>query len=320
MSHIAKRSALEYVDKIMLDPDLPTMRVEELYQGWRPVRIGRRLEILRETASTNTHALDACLKDDADGLVVLADYQTSGRGRHGRSWQSPRGASILCSAVLVSDLSEPGIDSMMPTALAGSDIQPAAPATQTGAIIDRFIGWLTLAAAVAVCDAVREAAAMTPAVKWPNDIRVGQKKLGGILIESRSLGRNRRAWAVGIGLNCLQHAGHFPQDLRDTATSLDIETKHPIDRTAVARTLLQKLDLWLQATTTSDAHAMAEACEQVHQAWMSYAEPLGQRIAVVSNGERFEGQTLHVDPVGGLTIQDDTGRKLWFDPVETTCL
>src|SRR5690606_14956600 len=138
--------------------------------------------------STNDIALDSAGDPEADGLAVFADFQTAGRGRHRRAWLAPRGASILCSLLLRDQ--------------AGSPVGPADTA-----------GTLTLAAAVAVCEAIRAATDITPAIKWPNDVRVAGRKLAGILIESRTIDPHTRAWVVGIGLNCYQQVGHFPSEL-----------------------------------------------------------------------------------------------------------
>lgn len=239
-----------------------------------------------EVDSTNSRALSQAEEVDADGLVVMADMQTAGRGRLGRTWQSPRGAGLLCSVLLLADQSA------------------ATPA----------IGcWLTQASAVAVCEAVCASTAVTPAIKWPNDIRHEGLKLGGILIESRSLSSKRCAWVVGIGLNCLQHRGHFPPALRNTATSLEMIAPHAIDRIDVARSLLQRLDYWCAPPRWNEVH-------EVHQRWSSFAEPLGQRIRLRSEGSDFSGWTVETDPVGGLIVRLDGGSLRWFDPLLTSVL
>ena len=284
----------------MSDDPETALTPERLRQGWSPRRVGRRILVRAETTSTNSVALDAIddlgapgLTDGqggagVDGLVVLADYQTAGRGRQGRPWFSPRGASLLCSVLLIEQGEHVG-------------------------------GWLTLASAVAACEAIRSATEITPAIKWPNDLRISGRKLGGILIESRtsdtdaSTGSDVRAWVVGIGINCLQHAGHFPPELRDSATSLELEASHSIDRSRVARELLQALDRWL-------AEPVRTGSDPLHAAWMHYAEPIGQRVHLRCRGREYRGRTVAVDPAGGLIVQGDDGGQEWFDPMLTTLL
>lgn len=254
---------------------------ERLREGWSPIRVGRRIVCLEEAASTNAVVLDAATDREADGLVVLADYQTAGRGRLGRQWLSPRGASVLCSVLAI------------------------------GPEDGSHAGRLNMAAAVAACEAIADATEVRPAIKWPNDLRVNGKKVGGILLESRTLSADSRAYVLGFGINCLQHAGHFPPELRETAGSLELATSHPVDRVAVARALIQRLDARL-------GHSGWELNGTLHRDWLAFAEPIGQRITLRTQGVDYAGRTVAVDPVGGLTVQLDSGRPMWFDPFLTS--
>ncbi|NLX22420.1 MAG: biotin--[acetyl-CoA-carboxylase] ligase [Phycisphaerae bacterium] len=269
------------------------LTAESLRAGRTPRRVGRRILVLDEVDSTNTVALDAAAEPDADGLVIFAEAQTAGRGRLGRSWISPRGASLLTSILLIE-----------PRHVAASG--PAGDSAKVGA-------WLTQVTAVAVCEAVREVTDVTPAIKWPNDIRVGGRKLGGILIESRRVGPDAIAWVLGIGLNCLQHEGHFPPELHGHATSLDLVASHGVDRTAVGRELLRRLDDWLASRSWGET-------KEAHAAWMSFAEPLGQKVRVRRQGCEFAGWTVEIDPVGGLIVRLEGGQLEWFDPMLTMLL
>jgi len=268
------------------------LTAEALQQGWSPRRVGRRIRIVQETDSTNTLALQAASEPDADGLVVLAEVQRAGRGRLGASWVSPRGASVLCSVLVLS--------SVDPRTEAAADHE-----AQNG-----ISAWLTQVSSVAACEAIRRATDTQPAIKWPNDIRIAGKKVGGILIESKPLGTGARAWVIGIGINCLQHEAHFPPELRATATSLELATRHPVDRTAVARELLIALDGWLVPEKwgrTAEAHA----------AWTHWAEPIGQKVHLKRDGRDYAGWSVGVDPAGGLLVRLESGQLEWFDPMRT---
>ncbi len=266
------------------------LTADHLQSGWEPRRIGRKIVVLREVESTNSLALAAAAESDNDGLAIFADAQTAGRGRLGASWVSPRGASVLCSVLLLDR-----------------------PVANGDAASFDISAWLTHVSAVAACDAIRQAVAVTPAIKWPNDLRVARKKLGGILIETRSISPETRAWVIGIGINCLQHPGHFPPELQETATSLELVTHHPVDRTAVARELLKVLDRRL-------APHLWGRTEEVHQDWLAYAEPLGQKVRLRRFGQEYAGWTVEIDPVGGLMVRLESGRIEWFDPMHTQLL
>ncbi len=268
--------------------------------GWAPRRVGRRVVVLGECASTNDAVFQAAADGPVDGLAVLADHQSAGRGRQGRPWLSPRGASVLCSVGLeVAAVSE-------------SSQEQGAP--QGGASPEQVMGGrLTLAGAVAACEAVRAATEVVPAIKWPNDLRVGGRKLAGILIESKRLGqRGVRVWVIGIGINCLQQARHFPPELREVSTSLEMASHGPVDRAGVARALLERLDCWLGRSEP--------VAEELHAAWQHFAEPLGEYVRLRSAGREYSGRTVSVDPAGGLIVQVDEGGQAWFDPMQTKLL
>jgi BirA family transcriptional regulator, biotin operon repressor / biotin---[acetyl-CoA-carboxylase] ligase len=271
------------------------LTIEALQHGWSPRRVGRRIVTVDETESTNTLAMQLIDQPGADGLAILAERQRVGRGRLGATWLSPRGASVLCSVLICSS----------------TDMQSEAAVdheAQSG-----ISAWLTQVSSVAVCEAIRRATGVYSAIKWPNDIRVNGKKLGGILIESKVLPDRRRGWVVGIGINCLQHKAHFPQELRHSATSLEMETSDPVDRMAVARELLMALDDWLVADKWGRT-ALA------HSAWMLWAEPIGQRVALERDGQRYTGWSVDVDPAGGLIVRLESGQLEWFDPMRTRWL
>ncbi len=267
---------------------------DEIRRGWTPVRIGWEILQVDETDSTNSQLLEMADRPDADGLVLLADYQTAGRGRQGRRWLSPRGASILCSVLV-----------------AFSDAPGGAPAGDAASGEPAIAGRLNMLAAVAACEAIAASTEVRAAIKWPNDLRISGRKLGGILIESRPRAAGGRVWVLGFGINCLQHVGHFPTEIAAQATSLELAASHPIDRAAVTLQLLMRLDErlsspgWLRGT-------------ELYEAWLSLAEPIGQRVELKYQGLGYSGRTIAVDPLGGLTLQLDNGRQMWFDPLLTS--
>jgi BirA family biotin operon repressor/biotin-[acetyl-CoA-carboxylase] ligase len=169
-------------------------------------RIGRRVAVWNRVGSTNDLAARAAGSAANDGLVVLAEEQTAGRGRRGRTWSAPPGSSLLMSVLL---FPPPSLD------------DPA---------------WLTALGAVAVAEVVEAWTGRAARIKWPNDVRVDGRKVAGILVE-RGPGA-----IVGIGLNGNVAEGDFPAELRATATSLGLLAGAPIDRSELARALIRGLD------------------------------------------------------------------------------
>ncbi|HKQ49085.1 MAG TPA: biotin--[acetyl-CoA-carboxylase] ligase [Phycisphaerae bacterium] len=253
---------------------------EDIQRDLGTQRVGRSVMVLPDVDSTNTYALNRLT---VDGTVVFAELQTAGRGRLGRPWQSPRGASLTFTTLL---LEPPG--RIAPTR------------------------WM-MAGAVAVAQAIARETDVAPVVRWPNDLYVGPRKLAGVLVETRSLPTGRMAVAIGIGVNCLQQPGHFPPDLREKATSLEIESSQPIDRTALARALLRRLDYLLASheRPTDDELAVQ---------WREASADLGGRARLLSDGQEFGGQIIDIHPATGLLLQLDDGGRRQFDPQTTTRL
>jgi BirA family biotin operon repressor/biotin-[acetyl-CoA-carboxylase] ligase len=169
-------------------------------------RIGRRIAVWNRVASTNDLAARAAQSAANEGLVVLAEEQSAGRGRRGRTWSAPAGSSVLMSVLL------------FPT---GALAEPA---------------WLTALGAVAAAETVARWTGQPASIKWPNDVRVAGRKIAGILVE-------RAAGAVlGIGLNANVAGEDFEGEIRHTATSLQLLLRSSIDRSELVRDLIRALD------------------------------------------------------------------------------
>jgi BirA family transcriptional regulator, biotin operon repressor / biotin---[acetyl-CoA-carboxylase] ligase len=238
-----------------------------------PRRLGTRVMLVAETASTNSMLLSEAARLP-DGTLLAAERQTAGRGRMGRTWHAPRGSSILLSVLL----HEPPHAVGLP---------------------------YSMLACVAACEAVEATTSCRPAVSWPNDIFAGGRKLGGVLVETTPLAGGR-AVVVGIGLNCLQQRGHFDEaGLGQIATSLEIECAEPIDRAAVAARLVSRVDHWLTRSVADVRRAWSARCNDVgqevrlHRDGRSYAGTIGEilesgdlRIDLDSGGSAlFEAAT-----------------------------
>ena len=236
-------------------------------------RIGRKILVYDSTSSTNDVAAQYAKNKENDGLAIFAEAQTAGRGRAGNKWESNRGQSILCS-VLLADCQ---LNSEM----------------------------LCLSCAVAAAEAVGNKAQ----IKWPNDIILNGKKIGGILVESKVI-NGCIAGILGIGINCHQTAESFPVELRTTATSIDIETGTICDRISLAKRLLTSLDHQLRTAEKNS--------KKIIKKWRRRSIQLNHRITVVFNGKKFTGHCIGIDPQKGLIVQLDTGGIRMFDAAHTT--
>ncbi|MEN6308018.1 MAG: biotin--[acetyl-CoA-carboxylase] ligase [Anaerohalosphaeraceae bacterium] len=191
---------------------------ETIRRSLRTRRVGRIIVILDSTESTNDVAWKLVTQADADGLCVLAEQQTAGRGRRGRTWHSPKGQSILCSVVVRHRAAFPP---------------------------------LTLAAPVAVAEMISSVCGLDPVIKWPNDILVRDQKTAGILVESRKI--RERTWSViGIGINVHQNTDTFAAAAPlPPATSLDIETGQSLNRNVLIGSLLERLEYQIETAETN---------------------------------------------------------------------
>lgn len=230
-----------------------------------------------EVDSTNTAALAAIGRGVEDGTVFLAEGMTAGRGRLGRVWYSPSGVNIYCTVVL-----RPGIP----------------PAR---------LPLITLMAAVATVQAIRESTGLAATIKWPNDIMVKGKKAGGILTESVIERDSVRGVALGIGLNVNMTRQAMPAVLRRTATSLRQVSGHVHDRTVLLRRLLQALDHWYGRLTSPAPGNVAG--DGILQAWRRWTETLGRRVKVMTPRRTVTGLAHSVTAEGALILRLHNGTE-----------
>ncbi len=194
-----------------MSPVDPPLDAEGLRAALSVQLIGRRIIVLPETTSTND-VVAQMAATEAEGLVVIAERQTAGRGQYGRRWESAPGKGLWLSILL----------------------RPAL-AVADSARITAFL-------AETISRTLRETAPVEPRIKPPNDIYIADRKVAGVLVEMRvEPGGTYRAIA-GLGLNVNQTSHDFPPELQATATSLALSAGHSIDRFALTVALLQNLD------------------------------------------------------------------------------
>jgi BirA family biotin operon repressor/biotin-[acetyl-CoA-carboxylase] ligase len=244
------------------------MIVGDLQRGLKTRTIGREIVHLAETASTNTLAMDLAHKGAAEGTVVIAEAQTGGKGRLGRTWDSPRG-NLYLSVIL----------------------RPGVPVHKAPLI--------TLMGAVAVADAVREHLGIPAGIKWPNDILTGSKKVAGLLTEMSAEPDRIRHIVLGIGVNVNMDIRALAPDVRKIATTLAAATDSRVDRLEFAKALLARLDRWYQCFLKNEADVL--------DAWKELNVTLGSRVTVSGAGKMLAGLAHSVDAEGRLILKLDDG-------------
>ncbi len=249
-------------------PDILTP--DMLRQRLKGSIFGKRIYHFFKTDSTNRVALEMGHAGEAEGAVVLAEEQTAGKGRAGRTWQSDRAAGIYVTLLLRPRLAP--VQAPLLTMMAGLSAHAAILAT-TG---------------------------LAPDLKWPNDLLLRGKKVGGILTEMHAEPSQVRFVIVGIGLNVNQEK--FPGELGATASSLRIETEKQVSRLELLVRLLREFENDYNRFLREGPSAVTQKFEAVS----SYAR--GKRVRVVSGTESFGGVTAGLGPEGLLQVTREDGR------------
>ena len=222
--------------------------------------------------STNTEALNAARRGADEGLCIIAEQQTAGRGRHGRNWISGKNSGLYFSIVL-----RPKIET-------------------------RFLPLLTFAAALAVHDTLEKLYQIDCDIKWANDIHVNGKKICGILAETcESL--NGLAVVVGIGINL--KSSNFPPEIAETATSIEAETNENPN----VEILLQNLTQFF--AEFYDLIQSKNGAEKIRHEWAKKSSYFkGKNVRVLSETETIYGKTCGIEENGALRLETENGIKI----------
>lgn len=247
----------------------------------RTRRLGHPALVFDTIGSTNDECHHRALAGAGEGLLVLAEEQTAGRGRLDRTWWAPAGSCLLMSMLL----------------------RPSLPAGQAGQ--------LTMCLGLGAVEAIEEMTGASARLKWPNDLLVGGRKLGGMLTELNTVEEGRLDYAVlGLGLNVNVdfRAQGAPSDVSATATSLSAETGQQVDRLRLLGAILGHTEEWYDRTLGGASP---------HQAWAERLDTLGRRVRVSMTTVWLEGVAVGVTPEGGLLVQEDSGevRTVWSGDV-----
>ena len=236
--------------------------------GDRAGIFARRVLWYPEVGSTNDVAATLANGGEPEGTVVIADAQSAGRGRHGRTWASPSGAGLYMSIVM----------------------RPPAHA----------VSLLTIAAGVALADGIHAATGLQPQLKWPNDVYFGGRKLAGILAEAGTSSAWGQHVVVGCGINLMPAA--YPPDVAARATSIESELGRPVDRGLLLIECLAALHLrYGELQSRAGAAIVARWRDRA-------ASTFGRRVEWDASGSTRRGVAEDIDDTGALLVREGAAR------------
>ncbi len=225
--------------------------------------IGGRLVYLPSVTSTMDEARREIRRGAPEGSVVIAGEQTGGRGRLKRAWLTPAGNIALSICLYPRQESLP---------------------------------YLVMLAALAAAGAIEAATGITARLKWPNDVLLGGKKVGGILIESR-VKAGKVSAIVGIGINTALRAAEI-DEIAATATSLEVETGRGVNRAAVVGELLEEFER---------LYLLLPEGKAIYEAWRDWLDTLGRNVDIISSDGVIQGVAEAVSPTGTLLVRRPDG-------------
>jgi len=252
--------------RILSTPDI--LRQNDIKQGIKTRIIGKKIHLFPSISSTNTLAMEMASKGAPEGTVVIAETQTDGKGRLGRTWTSPPG-NLYLSVVM----------------------RPSVPLYKAPLI--------TLMGAVAVASVIGEICRIKADIKWPNDILISGKKVSGLLTEMSAEQDRIRHIVLGIGIDVNMDLEVLPCEIRAHTTTLATETGEKLNRTSFLQELLRAIEHWYRVFLNDPGDVIKE--------WKKLNMTLGNRIMVHGAGEAIEGKAQSIDSEGRLIIRQDDG-------------
>jgi BirA family biotin operon repressor/biotin-[acetyl-CoA-carboxylase] ligase len=247
------------------------LQLQQVRDGLITRRLGTNLHYFSEIDSTNSYARRLAEQGAGEGEVIIAETQTRGRGRLGRTWVSPPWVNLYFSVILRPQL-------------------PPVNAPQ-----------LTLMAAVALTDTIASFIGTLPTIKWPNDILVGGKKLAGVLTESSCDSERIEFVILGIGVNLNYPLALMPEVIRERATSVLILTKNYVSREAFVRRLIQDLDRCYGELEEDGFDSLATR-------WEALFGLRGKKVRVEMSDGIMIGTAKGIDRDGALILEGEEGK------------
>ena len=259
---------------------MPNLVASAIRQGLYTHIVGRRVLYYPELGSTMDEAARLAAENADEGAVVIAEVQTAGRGRQGRSWVS-RPGNLLFSVLFRPDIAQ--------------------------------LPYISVIGGLAAARAVRKVAGLDPRIKWPNDLMLEGNKVAGILAESAIEGESVCYAVLGIGVN----VAHYPDDdeeIAGIATSVNWAAGKEVSRESLLRQLLMELDdLYRRLPGPGRDTGNSPVAE-----WSQLLETTGRRVTAAFRDERFEGEAVGVDDTGNLLLRLQSGELMTLTAGDVT--
>ena len=247
----------------MID-DLSAETIEPAIRG----RFGKPLRYFDEIGSTNTEALEWADQGAPEGALVVANHQTAGKGRWGRSWLSSPGSLLQFSLVL----------------------RPHTPV--------QGVGLLTTALGVACADVIESLARIPTTIKWPNDVNVRGRKLAGILIESKVQEAELEVAIAGVGVNVNWQRSEVPDEIAERATSIAIESDQAPSRIELLIAILASFES--QYDMVRDSKRAGRVIDRATER----SEVLGRNVTIrFADDSTLDGRAVRLLPDGALELE-----------------
>ena len=254
----------------VIEKQLDFLDIEKIREYTKCKWMAKEVVLLEETGSTNVEAARLAQQGRDHGTVVIADRQTCGKGRRGRSWHTPGNTSIAMSFLL-----KPQLEA-------------------------EYASMLTLVQAMAVAEAVEEVTALKSQIKWPNDILINEKKVCGILTEMNLSGSEISSIIIGTGINVNQES--FPEEIREIATSLKNESGKAQCREKLIGALCEKFEQYYeQFLTTKDLSCIIEE-------YNVRLVSAGRSVRVLDPKGEYTGEAIGINAQGELQVRQDDGK------------
>ena len=247
-------------------------------ESLKNISFGNRVLYMERTSSTMDQARKLAVEGCEEGTLVIAEEQSFGRGRFNRQWISPPGLNLYLTVILRPN-----------------------------------IGWLpqlSMMAATSIVYAIKRISGfpLSPTVKWPNDVRIGGKKVAGILIENEIDGDSVEFCLIGIGINVnFDPTSH--DSIVDIATSIRNEIGHDVSRLETMRVLIEQMET---------SYERIKKGISIVSEWEDLIDTIGKRVTVLALSEKFQGHALGVNESGSLVVKMDNGTVTAFSGGEVT--